>query len=257
MLQAASLSAPAGIRHGFFTRAGGVSSGFYATLNGGTGSDDDPGHVAENRARIASALGVGADRLLTAYQVHSPTAVVADAPWRPEARPRADAVVTRVPGLAVGVTTADCGPVLLAEPRAGVVGAAHAGWRGALAGVTDAAIAAMEGLGAERARIVAALGPMIGQRNYEVGPELVAQFTAAEPDNARFFVPSPRPGHALFDLAGYVVARLARAGIAGIENLDRCTYADAERFFSYRRATHRGEADYGRHISAIAIVPET
>jgi YfiH family protein len=256
MLQAASLSALAGIRHGFFTRAGGVSNGFYATLNGGTGSDDDPGHVAENRARMAAALGVGADCLLTAYQVHSPTAVVADAPWRPEARPRADAVVTRVPGLAVGVTTADCGPVLLAEPRAGVVGTAHAGWRGALAGVTDVAIAAMEGLGAERARIVAALGPMISQRNYEVGPELVAQFTAAEPDNARFFVPSPRPGHALFDLAGYVVARLARAGIAGVENLDRCTYADAESFFSYRRATHRGEADYGRHISAIAIVPK-
>ncbi len=256
MLQAASLSALVGIRHGFFTRAGGVSSGLYATLNGGTGSGDHPAPVAENRARMAAALGVGADRLLTAYQIHSPTAVVAEAPWRPEARPRADAVVTRVPGLAVGVTTADCGPVLLAEPRAGVVGAAHAGWRGALSGIVEAAITAMEGLGAERARIVAALGPMIGQRNYEVGPELVAQFTATDPDNARFFVASPRPGHALFDLAGYVVARLTRTGIAGVENLDRCTYADAKNFFSYRRATHRGEADYGRHLNAIAIVPK-
>jgi len=256
MLEAASLSALAGIRHGFFTRAGGVSGGLYASLNGGIGSNDSPAHVAENRARMAAALGVGADRLLTAYQIHSPNAVVAEAPWAPDARPRADAVVTRVPGLAVGVTTADCGPVLLADPRAGVVGAAHAGWRGALAGVLEAAIAAMEGLGAARARMLAALGPMIRQRNYEVGADLVAQFRAADAGSARFFVPAPRAGRSLFDLAGYAADRLARAGIGRIEDLGRCTYAEAETFFSYRRATHRGEADYGRHVSAIALVAE-
>ena len=255
MLQAASLAALPGIRHGFFTRAGGVSDGLYASLNGGVGSDDSPARVAENRARMAAALGVGADRLLTAYQIHSPKAVVAEAPWPIDTRPRADAIVTRVPGLAVGVTTADCGPVLLAEPHARVVGAAHAGWRGALAGVVEAAIEAMQALGAERGRIQAALGPMIRQSNYEVGPELVAQFAAADAGNARFFAPSPRARHALFDLPGSLAARLARAGVASVEDLGCCTYAEAERFFSYRRATHRGEADYGRHVSAIALAP--
>ena len=253
MLQAKSLAALAGIRHAFFTREGGVSQGIYASLNGGVGSNDDRAQVAENRARMAAALGVAREALLTAYQIHSADVVVAETPWTHEARPRADAIVTRVPGLAIGVSTADCGPALLADADARVIGAAHAGWRGALAGVTDAAIAAMERLGAKRARIVAALGPMIRQPNYEVGADLVERFRAADPTNARFFRPAARPGHALFDLPGYVAARLAAAGIAHIEDLAACTYADPARFYSFRRTTHLGEPDYGRHVSALAL----
>jgi polyphenol oxidase len=252
MLQATNLSTLPGIRHGFFTRAGGVSEGLYASLNGGVGSDDDPDRVAENRARMAAALGVAAERFLTAYQVHSPDVVVAETAWDTRARPRADAIITREPGLAIGVSTADCGPVLLTEPQARVIGAAHAGWRGALAGVIEATIAAMEKLGAQRMNMIAALGPMIRQQNYEVGAELVERFAAADPDNKRFFA-SGRQGRALFDLAGYIGARLARAGISQVEDLGRCTYDDAATFYSYRRATHRGEADYGRHINAIAL----
>jgi len=252
-LQARSLAALGGIRHAFFTRAGGVSQGLYASLNGGVGSDDDRAHVDENRARMAAALGVPRDALVTAYQIHSADVVVAEAPWSHEARPRADAIVTRVPGLAVGVSTADCGPVLLADAEARVIGAAHAGWRGALAGVTDATIVAMERLGAERQRIVAALGPMIRQASYEVGADLVERFEAADPANRRFFRPSSRAGHALFDLPGYIAARLAGAGVTAIEDLARCTYAEPERFFSFRRTTHRGEPDYGRHVNAIAL----
>jgi YfiH family protein len=242
-----------GIRHAFFTRAGGVSNGVYASLNAGVGSNDEPGHVTENRARMAAALGVPRERLLTCYQVHSPNAVVAVEPWGPDARPRADAIVTRVAGLAVGVSTADCGPVLFADAQARVIGAAHAGWRGALAGVTDEAIAAMERLGAARQRMVAALGPMIRQPTYETGSDVWDRFVAADPANARFFRPSTRERHFMFDLAGYVVARLAAAGIGTIEDIEACTYADADKFFSYRRMTHRGEADYGRHINAIVL----
>jgi YfiH family protein len=253
LLQAPSLAALPRIRHGFFTREGGVSQGLYASLNAGLGSHDAPENVGENRARMAAALGVGREHLVTAYQVHSPDVVVAETPWTRAEAPRADAVVTRVPGLAVGVTTADCGPVLFADAEAGVVGATHAGWKGALTGVVEATLAAMERLGAARSRITAALGPMIRQPSYEVGPELVARFTRAADDDARFFQPSPRPGHSLFDLAGLIVARLGRAGIARYEDLGQCTYADPSRFFSYRRATHRREPDYGRHISAIAI----
>jgi YfiH family protein len=253
ILEANSLAALPGIRHAFFTREGGVSEGIYASLNGGAGSDDTREHVAENRARMAAALGVTPEVLLTAYQIHSPDVVVAERPWTHAARPRADAIVTRLPGLAIGVSTADCGPVLLADAQARVIGAAHAGWRGALAGVTDATIAAMERLGAERKRIVAALGPMIHQPSYEVGADLVDRFEAADPANARFFRPSPGAGHALFDLPGYIAARLAGAGIAGAEDLARCTYADPARFFSFRRTTHRGEPDYGRHVNAIVL----
>jgi purine-nucleoside/S-methyl-5'-thioadenosine phosphorylase / adenosine deaminase len=252
-LQARSLAALSGIRHAFFTRAGGVSDGVYASLNGGPGSDDAPGKVAENRARMAAELGVAPERLLTAYQIHSPDVVTAERPWEPQQRPRADAIVTRVRGLAIGVTTADCGPVLLADDAAGVIAAAHAGWRGAATGVLEATVAAMERCGADRARIVAALGPMIRQGNYEVGPEFVARFRADDGANERFFQPSPRPDHALFDLSGYIAARLAAAGIARVEDLGHCTYADATRFFSYRRSTHRREPDYGRHINAIAL----
>jgi purine-nucleoside/S-methyl-5'-thioadenosine phosphorylase / adenosine deaminase len=254
LLQAPSLAALPRIRHAFFTREGGVSRGLYESLNAGLGSRDLPDDVHENRARMAAALGVQRENLVTAYQVHSPAVVVAETPWTRADAPRADAVVTCVPGLAVGVTTADCGPVLLADAQAGVVGATHAGWKGALAGVLEATLAAMEGLGAARARVTAALGPMIRQPNYEVGPELVARFTQADERNASFFTPAPREGHALFDLAGYIAARLNRAGVDRLEDLGICTYAESQRFYSYRRATHLREPDYGRHISAIAIV---
>jgi purine-nucleoside/S-methyl-5'-thioadenosine phosphorylase / adenosine deaminase len=253
MLQAPALGKLARIRHAFFTRSGGVSDGVYASLNGGVGSRDAPAKVAENRARMAATLGVASDRLITAYQIHSPSVVVADEPWTQENRPRADAIVTRTPKLAIGVSTADCGPLLLADAEAGVIGAAHAGWRGALTGVVEAVIAAMEKLGAERARIAAALGPAIRQPNYEVGPEFVARFTAADADNERFFAPSQRAGHAMFDLSGYIADRVQRAGVANFEDLALCTFAEPECFFSYRRMTKLGEPDYGRHINAIAL----
>lgn len=253
MVEATSLKELAGIRHAFFTRVGGVSQGIYASLNGGVGTKDDAAAVEQNRARMAAALGVAADRLLTCYQIHSPTVIVAEEAWTAQTRPRADAIVTRTRKLAIGASTADCTPVLFADAEAGVIGAAHAGWRGALAGVTDATIAAMEGLGAVRRRMVAAIGPTIHQPNYEVGPELVAQFVAADQVNARFFKPSTREGHAMFDLPGYVAARLAAAGLVKIEDIGLCTYADSERFYSFRRTTHRGEADYGCHVNAIAL----
>jgi YfiH family protein len=253
MLQANILARRARLCHGFFTRAGGVSAGVYASLNGGTGSRDAPERIAENRARMAAALGVAPERLLTAHQIHSPEVVVAEAPWTQQARPRADAIVTRVAKLAVGVSTADCGPLLFADAEAGVVGAAHAGWRGALTGIVEATVAAMERLGAKRGRIAAALGPTIRQPNYEVGPEFVARFLAADAANARFFARSTREGHALFDLAGYIAERVHRAGIDDFEDLGLCTFAEPERFFSYRRMTRLGEPDYGRHINAIAL----
>jgi YfiH family protein len=253
MIRSASLSALSDIRHAFFTRDGGVSEGVYASLNAGVGSGDDPAKVAENRARMAAALGVAPERFLTPYQIHSPEVVVAQEPWTAETRPRADAVVTNVPGLAIGISTADCGPVLFADQHAGVIGAAHAGWRGALGGVTDATIAAMEKLGARRDRIVAAIGPLIRQPNYEVGDDLAERFKAADSGNARFFKLAARTGHAMFDLPGYIAARLTRAEVAGIDDAGLCTYADPERFYSYRRMTHLGERDYGRHVNAIVI----
>jgi polyphenol oxidase len=245
-----------GIRHAFFTRAGGVSGGLYASLNGGTGSKDDMGDVAENRVRMAAALGVEPHRFLTLHQIHSPEVAVAETPWTAEARPRADAIVTRMRALAIGVTTADCGPILFADPKARVIGAAHAGWRGALTGVVEATVAAMERLGAVRAEIRAAIGPMIRQRNYEVGSDLIARFAAEDHASSRFFTAAPRDGHALFDLSGYVAARLARAGVGHVEDLGLCTYADPDRFFSYRRTTHRAEPDYGRHVNAIVLTGE-
>ena len=253
MLHASSLSRLARIRHAFFTRSGGVSDGVYASLNGGIGSNDAPDKVRENRARMAAQLGVAPERFLTPYQIHSPDVVVADGSWTQETRPRADAVVTREPKLAIGVSTADCGPLLFADAEAGAIGAAHAGWRGAFTGVIEATIAAMEKLGAARERIVVALGPTIRQPNYEVGPEFVARFLAADMDNERFFAPSRREGHRMFDLTGYIADRVQRAGVGGFEDLGHCTYADPERFFSYRRMSQRGEPDYGRHINAIAL----
>ena len=255
MVKADSLAIP-GVRHAFFTREGGVSSGHYESLNGGIGSADSAARVAENRARMATALAVEPHCLITAYQIHSPCVVVAEAPWTPEARPRADGIVTRTPALAIGVSTADCGPVLFAEPQARVIGAAHAGWRGALAGIVEATVAAMEGLGAARDRIRAALGPMIRQPNYEVGPDLIERFAAEDPASEIFFTPAARPGHALFDLGGYVASRLRRAGIRHIEDVGLCTYAESRLFFSHRRATHRAEDDYGRHVNAIALAGE-
>jgi polyphenol oxidase len=254
LIEAPELSSFSDVRHAFFTREGGVSSGIYRSLNGGIGSADDPANVAENRRRMMEQFGFAPEALLSLYQVHSAAVIVAERPWGRE-RPRADGMVTRVPGLALGISSADCGPVLFADAHARVVGAAHAGWRGALAGVIEATIARMEDLGAERERIVAALGPTISRDAYEVGPELVARFREAGPDNARFFHPAGRDGHAMFDLPGYIGARLAAAQVGEFADLGHCTYTEESRFFSYRRATHRGEADYGRLISAIAVTP--
>jgi YfiH family protein len=242
-----------GVRHGFFTREGGVSVGVYKSLNCGVGSRDDRALIFKNRSRAAAVLGVAPGRLATPYQVHGTNAVIVDTVWPTGQGPEADAVVTNRRGIAVGVGTADCGPVLLADAEAHVVGAAHAGWRGALAGIIESAVAAMERLGARRERIVGVLGPMISQRNYEVGRDVIEAFTQADRSNARFFIPSERPGHALFDLPGYIVARLLAAGIAA-DDMRLCTYADPARFYSYRRATHQSEPDYGRLLAAIAIV---
>lgn len=241
------------IRHGFFTREGGVSAGLYASLNCGYGSADDPDAVTENRRRAAARLGVEADRLSTVHQVHSPTCVVVEAPFARGAAPKADAMATRVRGLALGILTADCAPVLFADAEAGVVGAAHAGWKGAVGGVIDATVEAMVGLGAERRRIAAAVGPCIARHSYEVGPEFPAPFLAAEPADADLFAPSTRAGHHMFDLPGYVARRLARAGVTRVEVAPHDTVSQADWFFSYRRSVLRGEPDYGRELSAIVL----
>jgi len=248
------LSAIPGLRHAFFTRDGGVSDGIYASLNGGTGSSDDPGNVAENRRRMAEQMGVTPENLLTLWQIHSPDAVVASGPWEGQ-RPRADAIVTRAEGLAIGVTAADCGPILFVDPNARVIGAAHAGWKGALTGVLESTVAAMEKLGAERGGIVAAIGPLIRQHSYEVGGEFVERFIEADAENAMFFLPATREGHAMFDLAGFIRMRLENAGVLMIDDIGVDTYSD-ERFFSYRRSVHRNEPDYGRHVHAIALARE-
>ncbi|PZA09504.1 peptidoglycan editing factor PgeF [Rhodopseudomonas palustris] len=246
------LGAAPGLRHAFFTREGGVSEGIYAGLNAGVGSSDDPAKVAENRRRMAEALGVTPERFLTVHQVHSPDVAVAETPWDPANRPKADAIVTRTPGLAIGASAADCGPILLADPAARVIGAAHAGWKGALAGVLESTLQAMERLGADRSRVIAAIGPLIRQPSYEVGDEFVARFTEADPAYAAFFAEAGRPGHAQFDLGGFIRMRLETAGVGMIDDLGLDTYPD-ERFFSYRRTTHRGEPDYGRHVHAIVL----
>jgi YfiH family protein len=241
----------AGIRHGYFTRIGGVSSGIYGGLNIGTGSADDQALVRENRRRVAEWMGVAADHLLTAFQIHSPDVIVAREPFTGE-RPKADAIVTDRPGIAVGASSADCGPVLFADTHARIIGAAHAGWKGAFTGVLENTVARMESLGARRENIVAVLGPSISAENYEVGPEFVERFVAADRGNARYFVPSQHAGHAMFDLNRYTVDRLTAAGVKA-DALGRCTYAEDELFYSFRRTTHRREADYGRQISAIVL----
>jgi YfiH family protein len=252
MLVSPLLAAIPGLRHAFFTRDGGVSDGIYAGLNGGPGSDDDAANVAENRRRMAAQMGVAPDRFLSVHQIHSPDAVVASRPWESGPRPRADAIVTRTQGLAIGITAADCGPILLVDPNARVIGAAHAGWKGALTGILESTIEAMEKLGAERSGIVAAIGPMIRQHSYEVGSEFVERFIDAEADNAVFFMPSTRERHSMFDLAGFIRMRLENAGVLMIDDIGVDTYSD-ERFYSYRRSVHRKEPDYGRHVHAIAL----
>ena len=242
-----------GVRHAFFTRRGGVSQGLYASLNGGVGSSDDAAAVRENRARMAAAVGVAADRLAVPYQVHSPDVCTLTEPFAADARPRCDGLVTATRGLGLGVTGADCGMILFAEAEAGVIGAAHAGWKGALAGVVEATVAAMERLGARPARIRAALGACIAQASYEVGPEFVAAFAAGDAGSDRFFALGANPGRSMFDLHGYIGERAARAGVGHFEDLGLDTYADEARFFSYRRATHRKEPDYCRLVAAIAI----
>jgi len=248
VIRAAALD---GVTHGFLGRRGGVSTDAYTGLNVGTGSDDDADAVATNRRLATEAVLPGAS-LATVYQIHSPDAFVVRVAVEGELRPKGDALVTDRPGLALGILTADCAPVLLADREAGVVGAAHAGWKGAIGGVTDSAIAAMESLGAQRSRIAAAIGPCIARASYEVDLAFVRRFEADDPANERFFT-AGRAGHAQFDLEAYVAHRLAAAGIARVEALGLDTYADEARFFSYRRATHRGEPNYGRQIAIIGL----
>lgn len=240
-----------GIPHGFLGRRGGVSTGAVAGLNVGIGAGDDPDAVTENRRRAAQAVLPGA-ALATVYQVHSPDCVTAAAPWNDAERPHADALVTDRPGLLLGILTADCAPVLLADREAGVIGAAHAGWKGAIGGVIDSTVAAMEALGARPHRIAAAIGPCIAQASYEVDEGFARRFIAQAADNARFFAPG-RPGHHHFDLEGYVAAQLAAAGIGTVQPLGLDTYADPARFYSFRRATHLGEPAYGREIALIGL----
>ncbi|MGD9542642.1 MAG: polyphenol oxidase family protein [Methylocystis sp.] len=251
-LTAKNLNLP-NLRHAFFTRAGGVSEGVYASLNGGVGSRDAPPSVQENRARMAARLGVDAERLLVPFQIHSAEARAVREPWDAEARPRCDGVVTTEVSLALGVTGADCGMLLFADPKARVIGACHAGWKGALGGVIEATVGEMEAHGARRADIHVALGPAIGAMSYEVGPEFVARFRDADASFARFFAPTDRDGHATFNLPGFIASRVEALDVASFEDLNVDTYADEARCFSYRRSVHRREPDYGRLVSAIAL----
>ncbi len=258
-LTAPNLSTLPGIAHGFFGRSGGVSTGIYDSLNCGPGSGDPRANVLENRRRVAEELE--AESLMTLGQIHSPMVLAVTRPWRigdvpeddPKHIPVGDAMVTAVPGIALGILTADCAPVLFADAEARVIGAAHAGWKGAFGGVLEAALDAMEALGARRARIAAAVGPCISQANYEVGPEFEARFVSADSRHARHFGPSERDGYFRFDLEGFVADRLRQAGVDNIAALGACTYARAADFFSFRRATHAKEPDYGREISAIVL----
>lgn len=240
-----------GVPHGFMGRAGGVSTGLYAGLNVGLGSDDERAAILANRDIARDAVLPGST-LVTVRQVHSPDVVTVTGPIAEEARPPADALVTREPGLLLGILTADCVPVLFADAAAGVVGAAHAGWKGALGGVTDATVAAMEALGADRTRIACAIGPCIARASYEVGEDFAERFEAADPANERFFL-AGRPGHRMFDIEAYVAARLAAAGITRIVALGEDTCAQPERFYSYRRSCLNGEPGYGRQISLIGV----
>jgi len=252
-LHAMELEDLPGIRHGFYTRVGGVSTGIYKGLNCGPGSNDDASAIELNRTRVAISMNVAPENLMSLYQIHSADAITVTQPWSDDARPQADGMVTATPGIALGILTADCAPVLLAAPKAQIIGAAHAGWRGALAGILEATLDQMEALGAHRADIIAVVGPTISQQNYEVGDDLRTQVLADSSDNANFFVPSDRADHWRFDLEAYVLKRLRLAEVGTMAGLGECTYADEDRFFSFRRTTHRGEEDYGRQISCIAL----
>lgn len=247
------LNAIEGVRHAFFTRIGGVSGGIYASNNCGFGSKDRPEHVAENRARCAARLDVPPERLVTLNQIHSAVVIEVETPWDRDSLPRADAMVTRTTGVALGVLSADCAPVLFADADARVIGAAHAGWRGALGGVVEATVEAMTRLGADPRRMTAGIGPAIGKRSYEVNADFVDPFIARDSGNASFFFPAASAEKRLFDLKGFVAARLAAAGIESIAVMPNDTCAEADRFFSYRRACRTGERDYGRLLSAIAL----
>jgi polyphenol oxidase len=242
-----------GIRHAFFTRQGGVSGGFFESLNCGFGSGDAAEAVARNRAIAMERLGLSPDCLVTCYQVHSTMVATVQRPWQHNAAPRADGLVAGVPGIALGILTADCAPILFADAVANVIGAAHGGWRGALGGIIEATLDRMAELGAKRARIWAGIGPCIAQTSYEVGPEFPQQFLAHDQASAAYFAPAARTGHFLFDLPGYIERRLARAGIAAIDRAPHDTVAEDTHFFSYRRACLRGEPVYGRLLSAIAL----
>ena len=237
--------------HGFFGREGGVSEGLYAGLNCGPGSHDNKAHVAQNRAKVAETLGMPAEKLCTLYQIHSPNVIVVHEPWTGLPPPQADAMVTNVPGIVLGILTADCAPVLMADVEAGVIGAAHAGWKGAHAGIVENTLTAMEKLGADREKVTAVIGPCIAQASYEVGAEFVDRFTTA--DQAQFFIPGKRAGHFMFDLPAYVAQTARRAGLQRTAILAMDTCSDPAHFFSYRRSTLQSEPDYGRHISAIAL----
>ncbi len=255
MVKSENLTSLGAIDHGFFTREGGVSKGVYSSKNCGYGSGDERSAIDENRRRVAAELDVEPGNLITVYQVHSARAVPVSAPFAPGEPPRADALVTNTPGLAIGILTADCAPVLFADPQAPVIGAAHAGWQGALGGVLEQTLAEMEQLGARRNRIHAAIGPAISAAAYQVGPEFWDRFIEADGTNECFFRDDEVTGRYTFDLPGYIMARLEKAGLKSIGNTGLCTYSEEARLFSYRRATHRGEPDYGRQISAISIAP--
>ena len=250
MISAASLKL-SGISHGFFTREGGYSSGIFSSLNCGLGSGDNIEIVNRNRAKVASELAVQPANLVSAFQIHSADVAVVEVPF--SERPKVDGLVTRTRGIALGVLTADCGPVLFADEKAGVIGACHAGWKGAVSGITNATVLAMEKLGARRENIVAVLGPTISQRAYEVGPEFLKVFLNQSSAHQKYFISSLKNDHYMFDLPTYLIDRMKAFGIGQVHDLALCTYADERRFFSYRRATHRAEKDYGRLISAIAL----
>lgn len=253
VFESPTLCADTSVRHAFFTRQGGVSKGPFDTLNCGFGSGDAPQRVAVNREIAMAWLGLPADRLVTLRQIHSAQIVTVERPWRREDAPSADGLVTAVPGIALGVLSADCAPILLHDPVARVIGAAHGGWRGALSGIVDAVVARMAELGAARTRIRAAIGPCIARLSYEVGPEFPQPFVAENPGNMRFFAPAQRSGRFLFDLGAYIAHRLTRARIATVEIVPHDTLAEEERFFSYRRACQRDERFYGRGLSAIVL----
>ncbi|SFK24385.1 conserved hypothetical protein [Pseudovibrio ascidiaceicola] len=253
MIKVPELEAMQRLSHGFFTREGGVSSGIYKGLNVGLGSSDNREDVLENRRRVAAQLGTMPERMVTPYQIHSTKVLSVSAPFADEDDKRADALVTSTPGLAIGILTADCGPILFADPDNGVIGAAHSGWKGAVDGILPNTIQAMQQLGATPSNITAVMGPMISQQAYEVGPEFVVRFLEQSQDNQRFFVPSEKPLHSMFDLPAFIKAQLDKLGLKDVIDLELCTYADADRFFSYRRTTHNKEPDYGRQISTIML----